>query len=171
MKLSKFERVMLMNQYKILAKLETTDEYNTLIHALEVGYDVDNIISYLVEDIISDDIYHYTCDIMAMYEILYQNDKSIVTFNGFDFNCELESDSVSVVNHIVKYENRFSKSLFLSNGYCKNSHHRAGTTYNEQLIRFNEVIEQKKADKLDTSIFTTDEIKAILGDQSVPCKS
>lgn len=99
MNLTKIERLTLINQFKILKKLENTDDYDENIQILEEGYSFfyRNIFEHLYEDLSEADC-KFVRDVLSMYRTIerYKEDSKDVGiakrpfshFAGFDGNEE-----------------------------------------------------------------------------------
>ena len=101
--LSKIERLILANQYKILKKLENTSEYDEIIKILEEGYEIfyDEILAHIYDELPKSEC-QLVWDILSFYDTIVEpykqnnpNDNEIINhfysyFKGFDGNSEAE---------------------------------------------------------------------------------
>ena len=119
MKLTKVERLLLANQYRILSMLEKerADEYDALREALERGYEA------VYEDRIFLDIFdglpveecRFGQEVMALYWTIQRSyeelpdkagiDERHIVFRGFDGNYETEY--LAYARYVVEKEQRF----------------------------------------------------------------
>ncbi|WP_336937063.1 YfbU family protein [Acinetobacter modestus] len=98
-KLSKIERIILINQFKILNKLEPESFYEQHIEALEGGFT--NFYDEIYQDLndeVPNDTLDFTNNVLEMYRAMTvfanksddQELKSLVVFNGFDQTGEFD---------------------------------------------------------------------------------
>ncbi|EIT7319457.1 YfbU family protein [Enterobacter hormaechei] len=120
MKLSKKDRLILINQYKILSKIEPEDEehYKELISILENGYTIfySEIENWISEDMpISDG--KFVLDVLSLYRSLEDikrtsaderiNKHHMSIFRGFDGNNEYQQ--LSFTRFLILEQNKFSE--------------------------------------------------------------
>ena len=123
MSLSKTERLILANQYRILALLEPdqAESHDTIREALENGY----VAAYeRVFDWIDDDLTEEDCrlvvDSLTVYEALHRSaqkmadktgiDERLLSYPGFDGNNEAQH--LGYLRHVVRKEGRFDYLKF-----------------------------------------------------------
>ncbi|MGJ9383219.1 YfbU family protein [Salipaludibacillus sp. CF4.18] len=99
MKLTKLERLNLINQYQILEKLDPNENYSSFIKALQEGYEAhySDLVEWLYDDFPKDKS-DFVVDVLEMYRrIIFSynalDDKgdlneSRIKFHGFDGNNE-----------------------------------------------------------------------------------
>ncbi len=120
MELNKFERLLLMNQYRILSLLDQSkaDHYNKLREALENGY----VASYQddlfagIRDGLSVEQSAFVLEVMSMYDALQRSydalddkqgiEEERTKFPGFDSDFELAH--LGYARFVVERERRFS---------------------------------------------------------------
>lgn len=123
MEITKKERILLINQYKILKALDTenTSKYEELIEILENGFE---ILYGQIDEWISDDMPSsegkLVLDILSIYRIIefYKQDNpddlevinhDYSTFLGFDGNNEAEY--LSFTEFLIEHQGKFSEQL------------------------------------------------------------
>ncbi|MDW0116233.1 YfbU family protein [Sporosarcina thermotolerans] len=123
MKLTKFERLMLSNQFKILEGLYPKEKKNYELNrkALEEGYSLhyNGAFESLSPVELTEDECREVLDILSMYRALTYSfekleDKSGITmesikFNGFSENDEEESKRLSYTHYFIMDLNRFEE--------------------------------------------------------------
>ena len=119
MKLTRTERWILANQYRILAKLEPENAatYRGYIEALERGYA--NVIDRLSEHVLRDDTTHRESDevdeILAMYDALQRSFRTLEDAFGIEdwrvrfpgFNQKEEADYLGYAHFALSREGRY----------------------------------------------------------------
>lgn len=117
--LSRLERLMLSNQYEILAKLDpvNADSHQRLIEALRDGYELayQDAFNHVYEEGLNAEECRFVINTLAMYDAVQRSyaaladkqgiDEWRVKFPGFDGNNE--TSYMSYVRHIVEMEHRF----------------------------------------------------------------
>lgn len=98
-KLSKFERIALINQYEMLNALSPDCKYEQHIEALKSGFThfYTDIFEVLHEEV-SDEVQNFTTDVLNLYRAMHcfaqnSNDEELlasVVFEGFDRTTEFE---------------------------------------------------------------------------------
>lgn len=169
MKLSKLERLLLSNQYRILEALYPDDAeyYENNRKAVEEGFELhySDLLEGLSENELSTAECREVIDILSMYRALtfsYQKieDKSginsyYIKFDGFDLNDEYEGKRVIYARYFINDLDRFEE-LKYGNSYADcNSHGIRMDRYREMLSRWNGLGRK--------NILTKEEIKKILG--------
>lgn len=166
MEFTKKERVLLINQYRILAGLNKDDEehYSELIAILENGYE---IFYSMVDEWISDDMPEeegrFVLDILDFYRIVEDTKRSskdsrliehpFSIFRGFDGNNE--SEYMSFARFLINQQGKFSEQQdYLRKNDNLNSHMPLVKTYKAMLR------EWEKMDKR-TSL-SVDEVISVL---------
>lgn len=100
MKLTKYERKILINQFEIRKRLEATDQYDRLITILEEGYSYwyEEAVTGMCDDVSEDDC-RFVRDVLLMFRMIewYKQDSGDALegelhthFAGFDGNNEAE---------------------------------------------------------------------------------
>lgn len=131
MTLTKTERLILANQYRILGHLdpENADYYGRSQKALERGYEsaIDNLFEPIVDGLSASQC-SFVINVMAMYDALQRSQMSAgdasgvtaneVRFPGFDGNNE--TDYMSYARFVVDHEDRFTSLETTGHGF--NSH-------------------------------------------------
>jgi uncharacterized protein len=173
MDLTKKDRVILINQYRILAALnpDESDHYKELISILEHGY---NIFYSKVDEWISDDMPSsagkFVLNVLGLYRAIedfkrtYTGDsfskEYFRFFRGFDGNNETEY--LSFTRFLIETQGKFSEQrAYLKENDNLNSHMPTATKYKGMLnkwMAFNEsytlteaqVLEILKADRDET---------------------
>jgi uncharacterized protein YfbU (UPF0304 family) len=150
MDINKTNRLLLVNQFKILSILEKTDEYNDLIKILENGYKYEyNDIYYNINKSVSKEQCKYVRVILNMFDTLQisfsklQTNKIIeddVIFKGFDANDNDESYLMSYTEFLIEDLNRyqFIKKIEGYNSHCPmlptyNKMYETYKTFNKEL--------------------------------------
>ncbi|SRR6266540_352616 len=149
MPLSKSERLILANQYKILESLEPSErDYAKAIEALENGYElaIDDLFSSIFEGLSSEQC-RFVIKSMAMYDALQRSYKSLadkksiearkVKFPGFDGNNETEL--MSYAQFVVEREERFTYLETGDDGF--NSHTEMSERYRAMLAVWHSIEE------------------------------
>lgn len=117
--LSKIERLILANQYKILKILENTSEYDEIIKILEEGYEIfyDEILGHIFDELPESEG-QFVLDILSFYDIVVEpykqknpNDHEIINhpysyFKGFDGNSETKY--MAFVRFLIEDQKKFS---------------------------------------------------------------
>lgn len=166
MNLTKVERWILANQYKILEHLDpdNAEEYQTMQEVLERGYEkeYDWKTSYIYEgdDILTEEQSLYVINVMAMYDALQQSyqlladktgiEERTLAFPGFDGNNEAKY--LGYAAFLRKREDKFT-DLQLS-GRDLNSHMPSLAIYNRMQDLWAQLGEKYELSR--------DEIQAIL---------
>lgn len=143
-KLSKVERLLLSNQYRILEKLypEDSDYYEVNRKAIEEGFELhyEDCFSLLSNDTLSEDDCSEVIDILQMYRSLtFSNEEGKygldekIKFYGFDLNDEYEGKRVIYARYFINDLDRFSE-LKYGNNYAEcNSHYPRMSKYRRML--------------------------------------
>ena len=145
MEFTKKERVLLINQYRILASLNKDDEehYSELIAILENGYE---IFYSMVDEWISDDMPEeegrFVLDILDFYRIVEDISRLIEhafsIFRGFDGNNE--SEYMSFARFLINQQGKFSEQQdYLRKNDNLNSHMPLVQTYKAMLRKWEEM--------------------------------
>lgn len=167
MKLTKIERLTLINQFKILEALyeDEADYYKNHRTALEEGFELhyEWIFEYLSEEEMSSEECREVIDILNMYRALNFSyirlkDKSLIDedrlkFDGFDGNNETKQ--LIYVRYFLRDLNRFEE-LHDKISHDYNSHSRMLPEYREMLDRWSDL--NKKTN------LTQENIMYIIGD-------
>ncbi|NWK51822.1 YfbU family protein [Acinetobacter sp. SwsAc5] len=134
MKLDKKDRLILINQYKILAKLDANDAhyYNELIQILENGYEIFySMLDQWIDNEMPEDESRFVLNILDLYraiEDLKRRTKdenlskhSYGIFNGFDGNNE--SEYLGFTRFLIEIQGKFQeqKQYYYQNDHL-NSH-------------------------------------------------
>ena len=134
MKLDKKDRLILINQYKILAKLDANDAtyYKELIQILENGYEIFySLLDQWIDDEMPKDESRFVLNILDLYraiEDLKRRTKSeelskhhYGIFNGFDGNNE--SEYLGFTRFLIEIQGKFQeqKQYYYQNDHL-NSH-------------------------------------------------
>ncbi len=123
MALSKTERLILMNQYRLLAILEPdqAESHEAVRDALESGYVAayEQLFDYISDDLTKEEC-HFVVDALTVYEALQRakSDDDSVAFPGFDGNNEAQH--LGYLRYVVKKEGRFDYLKFAGRDF--NSH-------------------------------------------------
>lgn len=134
MELSKKERLLLINQYKILAALEKDEasHYNELIQILENGYSIFySMIDSWVSGDMSEEDSRFVLDILDLYRAIEGvkrksqsdelNSHNYSIFMGFDGNNETEC--MAFARFLVQVQGKFrEQEKYLRNNDNMNSH-------------------------------------------------
>lgn len=143
-KLTRLERLFLINQFKILEALYPSDidYYENNRKALEEGFELhyDDCFSVLSEDILTEDDCKEVLDILNMYRAItfsykdyYNIEDSNLTFRGFDLNDKDEYKKADYARYFINDLDRFDE---LKNGHkyidC-NSHYPMMNKYRRML--------------------------------------
>jgi len=146
-KLTKVQRELLINQYKILSHLDDNykDLYKNSISILENGYtyEYNNLYNNLLDEISEDDC-RYVYNVLSMYRFIYNyinknpKDKVILDmkyskFLGFDGNNE--GEYMSYTKFLIDDKNLFEESKNDKYGY--NSLHPMKLYYDKMLNVYN----------------------------------
>ena len=166
MKLTKVERWILTNQYKILEHVDPDNlkHYQTMQVVLEQGYELEYDWKtqhlYNDDDVVTEEKGRYVINVMAMYDALQQSFKSLadkegikereLAFPGFDGN--EEGEYLSYAKFLREHEGKFT-SLKDDSDHL-NSHFPTLDIYN----RMQEVWAQAR----NKYALSRDEIRAIL---------
>jgi len=151
MELSKKDRLLLINQYKILSLLDSgeSDHYKELIEILESGYE---IFYPMVDQLISDDMPSekgkFVLEVLGMYRaiedlkrIKYNEDISkehFSFFRGFDGNEETEY--MSFTRFLIEIQGKFSEQIqYLKDNDNLNSHMQTIDKYSGMLKKWEEL--------------------------------
>ena len=156
-KLSKVERLQLINQFKILSLLENTDTYQNNIEILKNGYEFDyrEVLDDYIWDGIEYNVSESVHDIIGMFCNIYGSKKQLkkedleevekfdkynyLDFNGFDGNNE--SKYLSYVNYLQE-ENQYEEILCTENKFKQkkwNSHARMVNIYEKLLSKYSKI--------------------------------
>ncbi|MCH7305898.1 YfbU family protein [Acinetobacter sp. NIPH1876] len=149
MQLEKKDRLILINQYKILAKLDTNDAnyYKELIQILENGYEIFySLLDQWIDDEMPKEESRFVLDILDLYraiedlkrrtkdEELIQHSYSI--FKGFDGNNE--SEHLGFTRFLIEIQGKFQeqKQYYYQNDHL-NSHCPMLDKYRRMLAKVN----------------------------------
>lgn len=149
MKLSRLDRLKLMNQYLILAALEESDEYDNAIRILDNGFEGEyDSLFQGYDDTLSEENCRFVRDVLCMYEDIQRigndsKDKKITAhfnyrFKGFDGNNE--GNYMCYARYLTKNARLWSYLEFGDDG-C-NSHMPRVDKYRDMLTKW-EKIEDK----------------------------
>ncbi|WP_262034252.1 YfbU family protein [Serratia liquefaciens] len=158
MKLTKKDRLLLINQYKILERIspEDSEHYSELISILENGY---SIFYSMVDDWISEDMTESECNLVLQILSIYRmiedrkrvdKDEALLNhthsyFRGFDGNNE--TSLMSFARFLIFDQNKFSEQLdYLSKNDRLNSHTPMKNKYQRMIDKWNGM-----SDKWDVS--------------------
>lgn len=140
MELSKPERWILSNQYRILEKLypKEAKNYSEERKAIERGYSLhyDSITQYIEEGLNKNQC-DEVMDILDMYRILKSSVKKLkirdikIKFPGFDGNNE--GEQLGYVRYLIEDLNRFIEIKKISESPNLNSHHQTLELYRRML--------------------------------------
>lgn len=131
--LSKIERLILSNQYRILEGLypEDAEQYQENRKAIEEGFELhyEDCFSVLSEDTLTSEECREVIDILSMYRAItfsnketYKIENYNLKFRGFDLNDEYESKRVMYARYFINDLDRFEE-LKYGNIYADcNSH-------------------------------------------------
>lgn len=150
MKLSKIERLILSNQFRILEALypDDTEYFKSKEKALNEGFELhyDDLSEELSNDVLSEDDCREVLDILDMYRALtfsYESleDKSgidpyYLKFRGFDLNDEYECKRLSYVNYFINDLHRFEELKYGQKYTDFNSHSEMMEIYKKMLTRW-----------------------------------
>lgn len=128
--LSNVERLILLNQYRLLKDLQRTSSYDALIEALVAGDSIfyrDALNAQLHADMAERD-QQFVIDVLWLYQLLQQADASI-EFPGFDGN--FETSMMSFARREIARTQKTGLQLQTAAG-C-NSQQPMSTTYGRQL--------------------------------------
>lgn len=156
-KLSKLERLVLANQYRILERLypEEADYYEANRKAIESGFELhyEDCFSALSEDELTSKECEEVLDILSMYRaITFSNrdnkvEESYVKFRGFDLNDEYEGKRVMYARYFINDLDRFTE-LKYGNSYADcNSHTLTMEKYRRMLSVWESMDDQNNLDK------------------------
>lgn len=151
MEFTKKERVLLINQYRILASLNKDEEehYSELIAILENGYE---IFYSMVDEWISDDMPEeegrFVLEILDLYRIIEDTKRSskdsrliehaFSIFRGFDGNNE--SEYMSFARFLINQQGKFSEQQdYLRKNDNLNSHMPLVPIYKAMLRKWEEI--------------------------------
>ena len=149
MKLSRVERWILSNQYRILEALhpDDADYYANAREAIENGYELHyrSISQYIYDDVMTDEECEEVIDILSMFRALRRTYEALpdksgiaeqrVTFVGFDGNDKVEGRYLSYARYFCNQEGgRFTE---IGRGDDFNSHWPALETYRRMLQAWN----------------------------------
>ncbi|MDE4038529.1 YfbU family protein [Acinetobacter pittii] len=134
MKLDKKDRLLLINQYKILAKLEESDSsyYKELIQVLENGYEIFySLLDQWIDSEMPEDESRFVLNILDLYRAIEDlkrksKDQRLLdhlygTFMGFDGNNE--SEYLGFARFLIEIQGKYQeqKTYFYQNDHL-NSH-------------------------------------------------
>lgn len=169
-KLSKIERLILSNQYRILERLypDESDYYENNRKAIEEGFELhyEDCFSLLSNDTMSEDECNEVIDILQMYRSLtFSNEKgnyeiniNKIKFDGFDLNDEYESKRVVYARYFINDLDRFSE-LKYGNKYADcNSH-------GSRINKYRRMLNIWKSLNKRYEILTKDEILKIIDER------
>ena len=152
MEFNKHNRLLLINQYKILAALNKDDEasYLELIEILESGYSIFySMIQERISDEMSEEKSEFVLDVLELYQLIYDakkttedtriTDHHLSNFIGFDGNSEFEYRSFC--QFLIETQGKFEE-LKSSRNDRMNSHTKMVDTYHEMLERKGEIASQ-----------------------------
>lgn len=120
-KLSDYERLVLMNQHKILEKLSDDEEekksHESMVTVYQSGYEDEYELDYIYEPLDEEECI-FTRELIAMYDSLYiywKKDENIqseidelkVKFSGFDLNDNVESKFYNYADFLIRDKNLF----------------------------------------------------------------
>lgn len=120
-KLSDYERLVLINQHKILEKLSDDEEekkyHENLITIYQFGYEYEYEFEYIYEPLDEEEC-KFTYELINMYDTLYFNwekdekiqleiDERKVKFFGFDLNDNVESKFYGYANFLIRDKELF----------------------------------------------------------------
>ncbi|HBJ1652010.1 YfbU family protein [Clostridium botulinum] len=153
MKLSKVERLILANQFKILEALYPDDEkyYSNSRIALEEGFEshYDNCFEVLSENELTSEECDEVIEILNMYRAItfsYQKlkdkediDEDEVKFEGFDLNDENEGKRVIYTRYFINDLDRFEELKYGDKYADFNSHSIMLPTYRNRLGKWKQL--------------------------------
>ena len=156
--MTRIERLILSNQFKILEKLDPGSEkhYSDHREAVERGYELHygDLFAYIPEEGLTREQCSEVLDVMTMYSVLNQDFKDLkdktgidpkdLRFGGFDGNNE--SELLSYANYFCKQDG--GRFIDIVNEHVPNSHMPSIEMYRRMLRAFAEVPErQEKVDR------------------------
>ncbi|MFR8870774.1 YfbU family protein [Paraclostridium sordellii] len=142
-KLSRVERLLLSNQYRILEGMypDEAEQYEQSRKAIEEGFELhyEDCFSILSEDVMTSEECKEVINILSMYRAIefsnrdYGIDEYYVKFRGFDLNDEYESKRVMYARYFINDLDRFEE-LKYGNVYADcNSHSKMMSRYKRML--------------------------------------
>lgn len=150
MKLEKKDRLILINQYKILAKLETNDAhyYKELVEILENGYEIFySLLDQWIDEEMPRNKSRFVLDILDLYRAIEDlkrktKDERLLThsygnFRGFDGNNE--SEYLGFTRFLIEIQGKFQeqKQYYYENDHL-NSHCPMTQKYERMLAKVQE---------------------------------
>ena len=99
MKIDRYQRTVLRNQYLILDKLAPNQGWAKSAKIFENGYEFEYEECLVASDIVSEDACREVRDILQMFRVLYHA-KSNQKFEGFDGNHHVEGPLMGYVRHL-----------------------------------------------------------------------
>ena len=163
MKLTKLERVMLINQYRILSKINPNEAnyYEELIEILENGY---SVFYSMIDDFVYDEAPveegKFVLDILQLYRMIddYIRDNEEhpfkehhwIPFKGFDGNNEFRY--MSFARFLILNQGKFTEQKkFFSANDSLNSHTRTVDKYRRMMDRWEECDDKYNLSEEDIS--------------------
>ncbi|CEP90228.1 YfbU domain [[Clostridium] sordellii] len=156
-KLSKLERLVLSNQYRILERLypEEADYYEVNRKAIESGFELhyEDCFSSLSDSVLTSKECEEVLDILSMYSAITFSDRDneveeyYVKFRGFDLNDEYEGKRVMYARYFINDLDRFTE-LKYGNIYVDcNSHTKTMEKYRRMLSVWKSMDDQNNLNK------------------------
>lgn len=156
-KLSKLERLVLSNQYRILERLypEEADYYEVNRKAIESGFELhyEDCFSSLSDSVLTSKECEEVLDILSMYSAITFSDRDneveeyYVKFRGFDLNDEYERKRVMYARYFINDLDRFTE-LKYGNIYVDcNSHTKTMEKYRRMLSVWKSMDDQNNLNK------------------------
>ena len=174
MKLTKLERIMLINQFEILKTINKDDKehYKKIIKTLEIGATSQyHCFMGEMDDEISEDIQTFVCDVLDMYchlETSYGNlstsdqakiNKSDILYKGYDKKYDFKHAVFS--QHILEDMGLY-KDIYISYMKISNPCGISKERYAQMLTQLNDVINKRGVSSLNMYKFTVKEILEIV---------
>lgn len=142
-KLSRIERLLLSNQYRILEGMypDEAEQYEQNRKAIESGFELhyEDCFSALSESVLTSEECEEVLDILSMYRAITFSDRdneikdSYAKFRGFDLNDEYEGKRVMYARYFINDLDRFTE-LKYGNSYADcNSHTKTMEKYRKML--------------------------------------
>ena len=168
-KLTRIERLILSNQYRILESLypDEAEYYENNRKAIEEGFELhyDDCFSVLSEDVMTEEECSEVIDILNMYRSLtfsnkeeYGIDNYKLKFDGFDLNDEYEGKRVIYARYFINDLDRFDELKYGKSYADCNSHSLRMNMYRRMLEAW------KKLDKKYKDL-TKEEILRIINER------
>ena len=166
MKLSKTERLLLSNQYKILQNLYPEDVayYKEAQDIVDEGYELfyDLLTSHISHEPLNNEQCREVLDILTMYRILYfsyrdledktEIDKTAIQFDGFDGNHEI--NYLSFAQFLIFKQGKFAELAPQDQYTDLNSHSEKISSYRKMLKEWQKINKRNRLTKEDIQRIT-----------------